>query len=164
MKTIWFCGEDEKMLTTIAEQVGEELINRGFNVELIVQNEVQEILGKGLKNTQEDKSVFTDRLGYLGHLLHKNEIFTLIVSKDALLEDRKKVKENHKNYIQINIGNYKDLLCDLDLSSKEKLKENTKKIIEYLTLEKIIPDQSYTVYSEDEEEEIRKRLEDLGYV
>ena len=164
MKTIWFCGEDEKMLTTVGEYVGEELVNRNQFVELIVHSEVQEILGKGLKDTMEDKSTFTDRLGYLGHLLHRNEIFALIISKDAPSEDRKKVKENYKNYIQINISNQKDLLCDLDLSPKEKPKENTKKIIEYLTLEKIIPDQSHTVYSEDEEEEIRKRLEDLGYV
>lgn len=164
MKTIWLCGEDNEMLTTISEYVGEELVNRNQLVELIIHNEIQEIVGKGLKDTQEDKSIFIDRLGFLGHLLHRNEIFTLIVSKDASIEDRRKVKDSYKNYIQINISNQKDLLCDLDLSPKENLKENAKKIIEYLTLEKIIPDQSHTIYSKEEEEEIRKRLEDLGYV
>ena len=43
MKTIWFYGENEEALTTIAEVVGEELINRNQNVELIVQSEIKEI-------------------------------------------------------------------------------------------------------------------------
>ena len=164
MKTIWFCGEDEKMLTTIAEYVGEELVNRNQCVELIVHSEVGEILGRGLKDTPEDKTTFVDRLGFLGHLLHRNNIFTLVVSQNASVEDRKKVKEEYKNYLQINIGAFKDLLCDLDLSPKDKPKDNAKKIVEYLMLENILPDQIKEVYSKDEEEEIRRRLEDLGYV
>ena len=93
MKTIWFCGSDEKTLTTIAEFVGEELINRNKSVELIVESEIREILGRGLKDTPEDKSTFTDRLGFLGNLLHRNNIFALIVSKDASLDDRELVKK-----------------------------------------------------------------------
>lgn len=165
MKTIWFCGEDENKLTSIAEIVGEELINRDQNVELIVHSEAKEILGRGLKDTKEDKATFTDRLGFLGNLLHRNNTFALIISTNSALEDRKLVKENYKHYIQINLGNIKDLLCDLDLSSKEDPKTNARKIIEYLILEKIIPsDQGANVYSKDEEDEIRRRLEDLGYV
>lgn len=164
MKTIWFCGEDENKLTLIAEGVGEELINRDQFVELIVHSEVKEILGKGLKDTEEDKSIFTDRLGFLGHLLHKNNIFALIVSHDSKLEDRKKVKDDYKNYVQINLEK-KDSLTDilLEISSESKLQ--AKKIIEYLISEKTIPEkQGSNVYSKEEEEEIRRRLEELGYV
>ena len=124
MKTIWFCGNDENTLTSIAELVGEELINRDKFVELIVESEIKEILGRGLKDNLEDKATFTDRLGFLGNLLHRNNIFALIISKDAELNDRKIVKENYKNYLQINIGDFKDLLCDLDLSLKDTPKEN----------------------------------------
>lgn len=165
MKTIWFCGENEETLISISEIVGEELINRDQNAEIIVQSEVQEILGRGLKDTQEDKSAFIDRLGFLGNLLHRNGAFALVVSGDSLVEDRKKVKENYGNYIQINVGSFKDLLCDLDLSNKDDVKMNAKKIIEYLILEKIIPaKQGANVYSKEEEEAIRRRLEELGYV
>ena len=164
MKTIWFCGNEEEKLTTIAEFVGEELINRDKNVELIVASEVREILGRGLKDTPEDKATFTDRLGFLGNLLHRNGIFAIIISPNASVENRKSVKQNYANHVQINIGDFKDLLCDLDLSLKDNPKENAKKIIEYLIFEKIIPEQAQEVYSEEEEEEIRKRLEDLGYV
>ena len=164
MKTIWFCGNEEEKLTTTAEFVGEELINRDKCVELIVESEVREILGRGLKDTPEDKATFADRLGFLGNLLHRNGIFALIISPNASTEDRKIVKQNYTNYLQINIGDFKDLLCDLDLSLKDTPKENAKKITEYLIFEKIIPEQCQTVYSEEEEEEIRERLEDLGYV
>ena len=164
MKTIWFCGNEEKKLTTIAEFVGEELINRDKNVELIVESEIREILGRGLKDTPEDKTTFTDRLGFVGNLLHRNNIFALVVSPNTSVEDRKAVKKNYANYLQINIGDFKDLLCDLDLSLKNTPKENAKEIIDYLIFEKIIPEQAQEVYSEEEEEEIRKRLEDLGYV
>ena len=164
MRTIWFSGGDENTLTRIAEEVGEGLINRDQNVELVVQGEVQEMLGSGLKDTPEDKATFIDRLGFLGNLLHKNDIFALIVSNNTTVEDRKKVKQNYGNYLQINIGAFKDMLCDLDLSTKESEKENAKRVIEYLVFERIIPEKGINVYSEDEEEEIRRRLEDLGYV
>ncbi len=164
MKTIWFCGNKEETLTTIAEFVGEELINRDNYVELIVESEIRELLGRGLKDTPEDKVTFTDRLGFLGNLLHRNGVFVLIISPNASVEDRKTVKKNYSNYLQINIGDVKDLLCDLDLSLKDNPKENAKEIIEYLVFEKIIPEQAQEVYSKEEEEEIRRRLEDLGYV
>ena len=163
MKTIWFCGHEEDKLTTIAELVGEELINRDNYVELIVESEIKEILGCGLKDTPEDKATFTDRLGFLGNLLHRNDIFTLIISKDAALNDRKTVKENYKNYLQINLGN-KDSLCDLTLDIKDDMKASAKKIIEHLIKEGVILEQCQEVYSSEEEEEIRRRLEDLGYV
>lgn len=164
MKTIWFCGNDENTLTSTAEFVGEELINRDKNIELIVESEIKEILGRGLKDTPEDKATFTDRLGFLGNLLHRNDTFALIISPNALVEDRKTVKQNYANYIQINIGDFKDLLCDLDLSLQNTPQENAKEIIKYLIFEKLIPEQCQAVYSEEEEEEIKKRLEDLGYV
>ncbi len=163
MKTIWFCGNNEEKLTTIAEFVGEELINRDKYVELIVESEIREILGRGLKDTPEDRSTFTDRLGFLGNLLHRNDVFALIISKDAPLNDRKTVKENYKNYFQINYGD-KDSLCDLTLDVTSDFKSNAKKIIECLIKEKFIPEQAQEVYSKEEEEEIRRRLEDLGYV
>ena len=163
MKTIWFCGENENVLTSIAEIVGEELINRDQFVELIVQSEIQEILGRGLKDTEADRSTFTDRLGFLGNVLHRNKIFALIISKEATLNDRKAVKETYKNYIHINIGN-KDELTNVELNKKDDPKYNGKEIIEYLAKEKFIPEQCTTVYSKDEEEEIRRRLEELGYV
>ena len=163
MKTIWFCGNEEERLTTIAEFVGEELINRYKNVELILESEIREILGRGLKDTPEDRSTFTDRLGFLGNLLHRNDVFTLIVSKDASLNDRKALKENYKNYLQVNLES-KDPLCDLNLDIKDDLKTNAKKIVACLIKEGIIPEDSQQVYSNEEEEEIRRRLEDLGYV
>ena len=86
MKTIWFCGNDENTLTSIAELVGEELINRDKNVELIVESEIREILGRGLKDNPEDRSTFTDRLGFLGNLLHRNKVFALVVSKNISLK------------------------------------------------------------------------------
>ena len=163
MKTIWFCGDNEEQLTSIAEVIGEELINRDQCVELIVQSEVQEILGKGLKDTKEDSAIFTDRLGFLGNLLHRNNIFALIISTHATLDDRKIVKENYGSYIQINMGET-DLLSDIVLDKTDDPKSNTKKIVGYLIDQKIIPEASQQVYSKDEEEEIRRRLEELGYV
>ena len=162
MKTIWFCGDNEEKLISIAEIVGEGLIMRDKNVEIIVQSEIREILGRGLKDTKEDKATFTNRLGFLGNLLHRNNIFAIIVS-DAESNDRKNVKENYNNYLQINLGN-SDLLCDLTLDVNDDPKTNAKKIIDYLVKQNLIPENAQEVYSEDEEEEIRKRLEDLGYV
>lgn len=163
MKTIWFCGEDEEELTTIAEVVGEELINREQNVELIVYSEIKEILGRGLKDTNEDRAAFTDRLGFLGNLLHRNNIFALIISTESSLSDRTKVKEEYKNYIQVSL-NTKDSFTDIELTTSENPKNNAKEIIDHLVKEKLIPEQCQNIYSKDEEEEIRRRLEELGYV
>ena len=163
MKTIWFVGNNEDQLISIAEIVGEELINREQYVELVVKSEVEEVLGRGLKDTEEDRSTFCDRLGFLGNLLHRNNIFALIISTNDNIESRKKVKEEYKNYIQVNLGN-KDKLCDIELDTKSDVKQNVKKIIENLIDQRIIPEAAQQVYSKEEEEEIRRRLEELGYV
>lgn len=163
MKTLWFYGKDEEALISLAEQVGEELINKDQHVEIIVHSEVQEILGRGLKDTKEDISTFIDRLGFLGNLLHRNNVFALIVSKDPSLNDRELIKKTYGNYIQVNLDET-DTLCDIDLSKTNEQKSNVKKIIEYLINQKAIPEASHTVYSEEEEGEIRRRLEELGYV
>ena len=165
MRTIWFCGNDENLLTSVAEVVGEELINREQFVELIVHSEIKEILGRGLKDSQEDKTTFIDRLGFLGNLLHRNNIFALIVSKDASLNDRKAVKNTYKNFIQIKLQD-KDELTDILLNKNDDPKTAAKVIIEHLIKEKLVPEagQGVNVYSKDEEEEIRRRLEELGYV
>ena len=91
MKTIWLTGNDEEKLISVGEIVGEELIKRDQNIELIVQSEVKEILGRGLQDTPEDKSTFADRLGFVGNLLHRNRAFAIIVSKDDSQRKRKKV-------------------------------------------------------------------------
>ncbi len=164
MRTIWFYGgEKEEILTSVAEIVGEALINRNKNVEIIVHSEIQDILGLGLKDTPEDRSTFTDRLGFLGNLLHRNDVFVLMISKDALLEDRKQVKGNYENYIQATFGK-NDPLTDIAIDPDADIATGAKKIIEYLINRTLIPEQCQEVYSEEEEEEIRKRLEDLGYV
>ncbi|MBI2995842.1 MAG: hypothetical protein HYY52_03960 [Candidatus Melainabacteria bacterium] len=164
MKTIWFCGNDENKLISLAEMLGEELILRDQFVEVIVQSEVKEILGKGLKDTNEDKSVFIDRLGFLGNLLHRNNIYALIVSSEATLNDRKPVKENYKNYVGVCHGKPNDPLTDVALDEKDDIKQNAKKIIDYLVKLNLIPGKNTSAYSKEEEEEIRRRLENLGYV
>lgn len=165
MRTIWFVGNDENKLTSICEIVGEELINRDQFVELIVHGEVKDMLGKGLTVTQADKSVFADRLGFLGNLLHRNNIFALVISNEATLEDRKEIKKIYGNYFQVNLDS-KDELTDIEIKSKEENKLNAKIIIDFLVKEKLIPEKSSgaNIYSKDEEEEIRRRLEELGYV
>ena len=162
MKTIWFYGKDEKALTTIAEIVGEELITRDKCAEIVVQGEIREILGRGLKDTKEDKTTFADRLGFLGNLLHRNSIFALIISQ-ASLEDRKLVKNTYKNYIQATLDE-NDGLTDIALSSNDPPDIRTKKVVDFLISQKLIPEQAQEVYSKEEEEEIRRRLEELGYV
>lgn len=152
MKTIWLTGNDEEKLISIGEIVGEDLIKRDQNIELIVQSEVREILGRGLKDTPEDKSTFADRLGFVGNLLTRNGAFAIIVSKDSSPSDRKKVEETYGNFIDINVAN------------TETEKDCAKRIIDTLINQKLISEQCQEIYSEEEEEEIRKRLEDLGYV
>lgn len=165
MKTIWFCGKDEERLTTIAEEVGIELVTRDQKAEIIVYSEVKEILGRGLKDDSEENAAFTDRLGFLGHLLHRNDAFALIVSTKSSIEDRKKVKEEYKNYIQVSIGE-KDNLTDIPVSDTDDVKSSVKQIVKFLIDKKLILEEQSgaTIYSKDEEEEIRRRLEELGYV
>lgn len=165
MRTIWLVGNDENKLTSISEIVGEELINRDQFVELIVHGEVKEMLGKGLTVSHTDRSVFADRLGFLGNLLHRNNIFALVISNEATLENRKEIKKIYGNYLQVSLDN-KDELTDIEIKSKDNDKLNAKIILDYLIKEKLIPEKSsgVNIYSKDEEEEIRRRLEELGYV
>ena len=95
--------------------------------------------------------------------MHRNNIFALIVFPNSPLNDRKLVKQTYGNYLQAGLG-IKDELNNIDLSTRDNQKNNAKKVVDYLIKERLISEQCQEVYSEDEEEEIRKRLEDLGYV
>ena len=163
MKTLWFCGKNEKDLTTIAELVGEGLITRNKSAEIIVHSEVNEILGSGLKDSKEDKATFADRLGFLGNLLHRNDVFALIVAAETAMSDRKIVKDNYKHYVQVNLDS-KDELTDIELKSNNDHTENAKTVIRNLISQNLISEHAEEVYSKEEEEEIRRRLEELGYV
>ncbi|RMF94271.1 MAG: adenylyl-sulfate kinase [Candidatus Schekmanbacteria bacterium] len=49
-------------------------------------------------------------------------------------------------------------------TSKESIEESVKKIIRTLELMKLIPETGESEYSEDEEDEVKQRLKDLGYI
>ena len=155
MKTIWFSGKDEEKLVNIAEEVGAELITRNCFVELIVHSEVREILGRGLNNDEDGNSEFAIRLGFLGNLLHRNSVFALIVSPYLNESTSSKIKEEYGNFIHVSF----------DKSDKDPV-ECAEEIIKDLDSKKLIPfeESGTAVYSKDEEEEIRRRLEELGYV
>jgi len=195
--TLWFTGLSGSGKSTLAERVRDILLERGMKVEVLDGDVVRQNLSKGLGFSKEDRDDNIRRIGFVCHLLTRNDIVAIAAAispyKSVRDENRKLIGRFVEVYCQCSLatlkqrdpkGLYEKALKGLienftgvsdpyeppdnpevvvDTSS-EDIETATARIIH--TLEKMgyIPAGDGRGYTEEEEESIRQRLRDLGYI
>lgn len=77
--TVWFTGISRSGKTTLSNIVHRRLKEQGVtNVELLDGEEVKMRLSKGLGYTKEDVETENERLGWVAHLLTRNNVPNLV--------------------------------------------------------------------------------------
>ena len=138
--TLWFTGLPSSGKSTLARKVEEVLLERGCNVEVLDGDEVRENLSKGLGFSKEDRDINIRRIGFVASEITKN----------GGVDDPYEAPENPESHVN---------------SETESVDESLGKIIRTLELMNYIPGaDAESEYSADEEEEIKARLKDLGYI
>jgi adenylylsulfate kinase len=76
--TVWFTGLSGAGKTTISQCVGRELIDRGYKVEYLDGDVIRQTLTKGLGFSKADRDENIRRIGFVAHLLTRNDVIVLV--------------------------------------------------------------------------------------
>jgi adenylyl-sulfate kinase len=186
--TIWFTGLSGSGKTTVSKLVEEELRRRGKKVEVLDGDVVRTNLSKGLGFSKEDRDINIRRNGVAAIAAAISPYREIRAENRALIDDfvevfcacplevlvERDVKGLYKKALAGEIKNFTgvsdpyeepeaaEVVCHTD---RETPQESAGKVIAkleergYLT-----PPGAEGVYSAEEEEKVRKRLEALGYM
>ena len=195
--TLWFTGLSGSGKSTLAERLRDTLLERGMKVEVLDGDIVRQNLSKGLGFSKEDRDTKIRRIGFVCHLLTRNDV----VAIGAAISPYKAIRDENRKLI----GRFVEVYCKCDIetltgrdpkglyekalrgeiknftgvSDPYEAPENPEVIVDtasedvdtsvnkiLLTLEQLghIPADDGRGYSEEEEESIKQRLRDLGYI
>ena len=195
--TLWFTGLSASGKSTLAERVRDILLERGMKVEVLDGDEVRKNLSKGLGFSKEDRDTNIRRIGWVCHLLTRNDVVAIA----AAISPYRAIREENRELI----GRFVEVYCQCDLdtlkgrdpkglyekamngeienftgvsdpyeapekaevvvdTASEDIDSSVNKIIATLEQLTYIPATDGRGYSEEEEESIKQRLKDLGYI
>ena len=195
--TLWFTGQSGAGKSTLANQVRDVLLERGMKVEVLDGDVVRQNLSKGLGFSKEDRDTNIRRIGFVCHLLARNDVVAIA----AAISPYKSIRDENRKLI----GRFVEVYCKCDI---ETLKARDPKGLyekalrgelpnftgvsdpyeppaepevivdtaaedEAVSLDKIlrkleemgyVPVADERGYTDEEEEAIKERLRDLGYI
>jgi len=194
---VWFTGLPSSGKSTLAQRLKDELIKRGFRVEVLDGDVVREHISRGLGFSKEDRDENIRRIYHVAYLLKRNGVVVITAAISPYRKIRQEARELLKDFVEVYAscpvekcierdvkGMYKkalageiknftgiddpyeppenpEVVCETD---KETVEESVKKIINKLIEMGYIEPTDEDVYTDEEEEIIKKRLEDLGYI
>jgi adenylyl-sulfate kinase len=195
--TLWFTGLSGAGKSTLANQVRDVLLERGMRVEVLDGDVVRQNLSKGLGFSKEDRDTNIRRIGFVCHLLTRNDVVAIA----AAISPYQSIRDENRALI----GRFVEVYCKCDI---ETLKERDPKGLyekalrgelpnftgvsdpyeaptdpevvvdtaaedEAASLDKIlqklaemgyVPVADERGYTDEEEETIKERLRELGYI
>jgi adenylylsulfate kinase len=91
--TVWFTGLSGAGKTTISQQVGKVLIDRGYRVEYLDGDAIRQTLSKGLGFSKEDRGENIRQIGFVANLLTRNDLVVLVLVISPYQEIRQEVRD-----------------------------------------------------------------------
>ena len=196
--TLWFTGLSGAGKSTLAKRCEEIFLERGLKVEVLDGDVVRTNLSKGLGFSKEDRDTNIRRIGWVCHILTRNDV----VAIGAAISPYKAIRDENRKMI----GRFVEVYCKCPIdvlknrdpkglyekalrgeikgftgvddpyeppdkpevmieSDKQTVDQSVTKIIRTLELLGYIPQTGEVQdYSPAEEEKIKERLRDLGYI
>ncbi len=105
--TLWFTGLSGSGKSTLSVQVEAALLERGMKVEVLDGDVVRTNLSKGLGFSKEDRDTNIRRIGFVCHLLTRNEV----VAISAAISPYESVREENRKLI----GSFVEVYCKCPL-------------------------------------------------
>jgi adenylyl-sulfate kinase len=104
--TVWFTGLSGAGKSTLANLLFEELKGRrGLKVERLDGDEVRQNLSKGLGFSKEDRDTNIRRIGYVCHLLTRNEVIAVAaaISPYRAVRDENRALIGGERFVEVHV-------------------------------------------------------------
>jgi len=195
--TLWFTGLSGSGKSTLADKLRDLLLERGMRVEVLDGDVVRQNLSKGLGFSKEDRDTNIRRIGFVCHLLTRNDVVAIA----AAISPYKAIRDENRELI----GRFVEVYCKCDLetlrqrdpkglydkalrgeianftgvsdpyeppadpevvvdTASEDVDTSLDKIMRKLEEMGYIPAADERGYTDEEEESIKERLRELGYI
>lgn len=195
--TLWFTGLSGAGKTTLARLVENELRARGHKLEVLDGDIIRTNLSKGLGFSKEDRDTNIRRIGFVCHLLTRNDVVAIVAAISPYREVREEVRDQIGSFVEVYVKCPIEVLAERDVkglykkalageiknftgvddpyeeplspqivieTDTETPEQSAERILVKLEEMGFIESAQSEGYSEEDEEEVRRRLEALGYV
>lgn len=102
--TVWFTGLSGAGKTTIRMAVEQALRDQGHKVEVLDGDIVRENLTKGLGFSKADRDENIRRIGFVAHLLTRNEVIVLVSAISPYREIRDEVRGKIGDFVEVYVN------------------------------------------------------------
>jgi adenylyl-sulfate kinase len=119
--TLWFTGMSGAGKTTLSRMVEGALLERGLKVEVLDGDVIRKNFSQGLGFSKEDRDINIRRIGFVCHLLTRNDV----VAVAAAISPYQAVRTENRNLIKSYVEVY--CKCPLDVLKKRDPKGLYKK-------------------------------------
>lgn len=102
--TVWFTGLSGAGKTTIRMAVEQELRSQGYKVEVLDGDIVRQNLTKGLGFSKDDRDENIRRIGFVAHLLTRNDVIVLVSAISPYRTIRDEVRQKIGNFIEVYVN------------------------------------------------------------
>jgi adenylylsulfate kinase len=102
--TVLFTGLSGAGKTTISHQVSKNLIRQGYKVEHLDGDLVRQTLTKGLGFSREDREENIRRIGFVAHLLTRNDVIVLISVISPYRNVREEIRAQIGAFIEVYVN------------------------------------------------------------
>ncbi|MBE9117155.1 adenylyl-sulfate kinase [Lusitaniella coriacea LEGE 07157] len=169
--TLWFTGLSGAGKTTISQAVAEQLKSRGCKLEVLDGDIVRQNLTKGLGFSKEDRDENIRRIGFVAHILTRNDVIVIVSAISPYREIREEVRQRIGNFVEIFVNAPLEVCEGRDVKGLYK-KARSGEIKGFTGIDDpyeppLNPDIECRTDREELEESVTKvfnKLEELGYL
>ncbi|NJK63424.1 MAG: adenylyl-sulfate kinase [Synechococcaceae cyanobacterium SM2_3_1] len=102
--TVWFTGLSGAGKTTISRAVEAKLRAEQYKVEILDGDIVRENLTKGLGFSRADRDENIRRIGFVAHLLTRNDVIVLVSAISPYRDIRQEVRQKVGNFVEVHVA------------------------------------------------------------
>ncbi|MEH2299925.1 MAG: adenylyl-sulfate kinase [Nostoc sp.] len=122
--TIWFTGLSGAGKTSLNEVVERKLRSLGYQVEVLDSDIVRQNLCKGLGFSKADRDENIRRIGFVAHLLTRNNVIVLVSAISPYREVREEVRQRIGNFVEVYVNLPLDICEERDVKGLYKKARN----------------------------------------